>query len=166
MYTSKSMNYNYKNINTDISLASVIVRVTIFSVVPSPHSSYLQGPDREAPGPSAAPLQHPAPRPPPPTTRHPWRGLTSIHLPPFSVKRTQKGSDLEVTSRSSRFWPLTDSSTLHTQYWEPTGAGPAAGAPPPGMWAMGVGGGGGSSSWQSAGIGAGVREGVDVCHTI
>lgn len=93
-------------------------------------------------------------------------GLTSIHRPLLSVKRTQKGSDLEVTSRSSRFWPLTDSSTLHTQYWEPMGAAPAAGAPGPCMWAMGGGGGGGNSSWQSAGIGVGCqREGTDIYHT-
>lgn len=48
-------------------------------------------------------------------------GLTSIHFPLTSMKRTQKGSDLEVTSLSRRFWPQTDNSTLQTQYWEPTG---------------------------------------------
>lgn len=37
------------------------------------------------------------------------------------MKRTQKGSDLEVTSLSRRFWPQTDNSTLQTQYWELTG---------------------------------------------
>lgn len=37
------------------------------------------------------------------------------------MKRTQKGSDLEVTSLSRRFWPQMDNSTLQTQYWEPTG---------------------------------------------
>lgn len=37
------------------------------------------------------------------------------------MKRTQKGSDLEVTSLSRRFWPQTDNSTLQTQYCVPTG---------------------------------------------
>lgn len=52
---------------------------------------------------------------------HPASGLTSTHFPLTSMNRTQKGSDLEVTSLSRRFWPQTDSSTLQTQYWEPIG---------------------------------------------
>lgn len=52
---------------------------------------------------------------------HTTSGLTSTHFPLTSMKRTQKGSDLEVTSLSRRFWPQTDNSTLQTQYWEPTG---------------------------------------------
>lgn len=52
---------------------------------------------------------------------HAASGLTSTHFPLTSMKRTQKGSDLEVTSLSRRFWPQTDNSTLQTQYWEPMG---------------------------------------------
>lgn len=47
---------------------------------------------------------------------------TSVHLSFTSKNKTQKGSDLEATSRSRRFWQEMESSTLQTQYWEPTGA--------------------------------------------
>lgn len=41
--------------------------------------------------------------------------LTSTQFPSTSWKRTQKGSDLEATSRSSRLFAVTDSSTRVTQ---------------------------------------------------
>lgn len=75
---------------------------------------------------------------------HTTPGLTSTHFPLTSMKRTQKGSDLEVTSLSRRFWPQMDSSTLQTQYWEPTGAAGEGGT----VYAMGP---GGSSSRLSVG---------------
>lgn len=45
---------------------------------------------------------------------------TSIQFPSTSWKRTQKGSDLEATSRSSRLEAVTDISTRVTQCWGPT----------------------------------------------
>lgn len=46
--------------------------------------------------------------------------LTSTQFPSTSWKRTQKGSDLEATSLSSRLAAVTDSSTRVTQCWGPT----------------------------------------------
>lgn len=46
--------------------------------------------------------------------------LTSTQFPSTSWKRTQKGSDLEATSRSSRLVAVTDSSTRVTQCWGAT----------------------------------------------
>lgn len=46
--------------------------------------------------------------------------LTSTQFPSTSWKRTQNGSDLEATSRSSRLVAVTDSSTRVTQCWGAT----------------------------------------------